>query len=64
MAAHDPTSRLEDARLRQKVARDRIEALATDSIMSWLVVTMRRVVGRVVHAVVDWFSRLFAKSAT
>lgn len=59
MTTMNPAARLESARLRQQEARQRIEAIATDSIVAWIANTLRRIVGRVVHTVVGWFARLF-----
>jgi hypothetical protein len=59
MTTSNPTSRLDEARLRQQAAQKRIENLATNSIVAWLSGVLRRVIGPVVHRVIDWFARLF-----
>jgi hypothetical protein len=58
---HDQSVPLEEARLRQQGMRQRIEAMATDSIMGWLTVVLRQFVGQAVHTVADRFARLFKK---
>ena len=52
--------RLEEARLRQQQTRERIESIATGSIMAWLSRVLAPIVRNAVGAVVDWFWKLFS----
>jgi len=51
--------RLHEARLRQQQARERIEDLATNSIMAWLTRVLAPFVRSAVRGAVDWLLALF-----
>lgn len=55
----DQLARLQEARLRQQQARERIELLATNSIMAWLTQKLFPVVRDAVRGVVAWIINLF-----
>jgi len=56
----EQAARLAEARLRQRRTRERIESIATSSIRAWLSRTLAPLVRNAVHAVVDWFWKLFS----
>lgn len=55
----EQAARLEAARRRQQEARERIEALSTNSIMAWLTSVLKPVVRDAVRSVVNWIFNLF-----
>jgi hypothetical protein len=55
----EQAARLEEARRRQQQTRDRIESVATNSIMAWLSRVLAPIVRNAVRTVVDWFWKIF-----
>ena len=55
----EQAAQLEAARRRQQEARERIAALATNSIMEWLTRVLAPVVRDAVRSVVNWIFNLF-----
>ena len=51
--------RLAQARIRQQQTRERIESLASNSLLAWITRMIGPVVNDVVHKVVGWFWNLF-----
>lgn len=56
----DQAARFAEARERQQRTRERIESIATSSIMAWLSRVLAPIVRNTVRAVVDWFWKLFS----
>ena len=56
----DQAARFAEGRARQQQTRERIESIATSSIMAWLSRVLAPIVRNAVRAVVNWFSKLFA----
>lgn len=56
----DQAARFEEARRRQQETRERIESIATGSIMAWLSRVLAPIVRNAVRTVVDWFWKLFS----
>ena len=52
-------ARLNQEKAKQNAARERIEAMATDSLMTWVTKVLTPIVRKAVNAVIGWFSRLF-----
>lgn len=56
----DQAARFAEARQRQQQTRERIESIATSSIMAWLTRVLAPIVRNAVRSVVDWFWKLFS----
>lgn len=52
-------ARLDQQKARQNETRERIEAMATNSLMTWVTKVLTPIVRKAVNAVISWFSRLF-----
>ena len=55
----EQAARLEQERLRQQQTRDRIESMATNSIMAWLSRVLVPIVRKAVRGVIDFFWSFF-----
>lgn len=54
-------ARLDEELARQKETRERIEELATNSLMSWVTKVLSPIVRKAVSAVISWFTGLFRR---
>lgn len=54
-------ARLDAELAKQKATRERIQDLATNSIMAWVTKVITPLVRNAVRSVMDWISRLFKR---
>jgi len=54
-------ARLDEELAKQKATQERIQDLATNSIMAWMTKVITPLVRTAVRSVMNWFSRLFKR---
>lgn len=54
-------ARLDEELARQKKTRERIEEMATNSLMTWVTTVLTPIVRKAVSAVIGWFTGLFRR---
>lgn len=54
-------ARLDAELARQRATRERIEEMATNSLMTWVTKVLTPIIRKGVSAVIDWFAGLFRR---